>query len=123
MFLSASPIFLAASEYDTSVTEDAKQLMDAAVKAVSLKGSFCPAELGAKIGLDRFKAIAAARWLSNAGVLELGFDNAAYFTREYRTLHTPAAPVPVPKAKTAVKTKKPRSRTPRAPKILHRDRA
>ena len=71
------------------MTKDAEQLMAAALKAVKLNGTFSPVQIGAKIGLDRFKAEAAARWLSNAGVLELGFDCAAHFTRDFRNASAP----------------------------------
>ena len=81
------------------MTKDAEQLMSAALKAVKLSGTFSPAEVGAKIGLDRFKSEAAARWLSNAGVLELGFDHAAHFTRDYRKAHAPAERKAVAKKK------------------------
>ena len=79
-----------ATAYHMRMTKDAEQLLAAALKEVKLSGSFSPAELGAKLGLDKFKSEAAARWLSNAGVLELGFDSAARFTRDFRMAHRPA---------------------------------
>jgi hypothetical protein len=39
--------------------------------------------------MDKFRAQAAARWLANAGVIELGFDSAAHFTADYRKAHAP----------------------------------
>ena len=74
------------------MTKDAEQLLAAALKAIKLNGSFSPAQLGAKIGLDRMKAEAAARALSNAGVVVLGFDCAAHFSADYRKAHTPSEP-------------------------------
>lgn len=73
--------------------------MSAALKTVKLSGSFFPAVIGAKIGLDRIKSEAAARCLSNQGVLELGFDNAAQFTRDFRMAHTPVEAKPAAKKK------------------------
>ena len=58
--------------------------MAAALKAVKVTGSFCPVEVGAKAGLDRWQAEAAARALSNAGILVLGFDSAAHFSPDFR---------------------------------------
>jgi hypothetical protein len=66
------------------MTKDASQLMAEALKRVTVAGNFSPAEIGARIGLNRFQSEAAARALSNAGVLVLGFDCAAYFTPEFR---------------------------------------
>jgi hypothetical protein len=66
------------------MTRDAEQLMAAALKAVKVTGSFCPIEVGAKAGLDRWQAEAAARALSNAGILVLGFDSAAHFSPDFR---------------------------------------
>lgn len=63
---------------------DASELMAEALKRVSLSGSFMPAEIGAKVGLTKPRAEAAARLLSNAGVLVLGFDCAAHFSPDYR---------------------------------------
>ena len=69
------------------MTEAARQLMAAALKAVGPGGGFSPAEVGAKVGLDKTGAEAAARVLSNAGVLELGFDSAACFSSDFRKAH------------------------------------
>ena len=78
------------------MTNEAKRLLDKAMESVGLRGSFDPAELGAKVGLSRQQAESAARDLSNAGVLVLGFDLAAHFTPDYRKAHAPPA---APKAK------------------------
>jgi hypothetical protein len=58
--------------------------MAEALRVAKLDGSFSPAELGAKIGLKKPAAEAAARELSNAGVLVLGFDCSANFSPDYR---------------------------------------
>jgi hypothetical protein len=71
------------------VTTEASTLLAAALKATTLSGSFSPADVGARVGMDKFRAQAAARWLANAGVLELGFDSAAHFTADYRKAHAP----------------------------------
>ncbi|QOV87421.1 hypothetical protein [Humisphaera borealis] len=71
------------------MTNEAQKLLEQAVKAVGLRGSFDPAEMGHKVGLNRTQAEAAARMLSNAGVLVLGFDLAAHFTPEYRKFRGP----------------------------------
>ena len=66
------------------MTTDATQLMAEALRVVDLSGSFYPAVLGAKLGLPRSRAEAAARELSNNGVLVLGFDCAAEFSPDFR---------------------------------------
>jgi hypothetical protein len=66
------------------MTTDATQLMAEALRVVDLSGSFSPAALGAKVGLPRARAEAAARELSNNGVLVLGFDFAAEFSPDFR---------------------------------------
>jgi len=71
------------------MTNEAQKLLEQAIKAVGLRGSFDPAEVGHKVGLNRMQAEAAARMLSNAGVLVLGFDMAAHFTPEYRKFRGP----------------------------------
>ena len=78
------------------MTNDASQLMAEALRVAKLDGSFSPAELGAKIGLRPAQAEAAARELSNAGVLVLGFDFDASFSPDFRRVqaraqHAPAA--------------------------------
>lgn len=73
------------------MTTEANKLMAEALKRVSAGGSFSPAEIGAKIGLNKFQSEAAARALSNAGVLVLGFDCAAEFSPEFRKANRPAA--------------------------------
>ena len=72
------------------MTQEASTFLAAALKSATLNGSFTPADVGARIGMDKTRAEAAARWLSNAGVLVLGFDQAAHFSPEYRKAH--AAP-------------------------------
>lgn len=81
------------------MTPEAQQLFDAALKTIPLSGSFSTAELGARIGLNPIHAQAAARALSNAGILELGFDCSARFTRDYRNSAATAAPKPTRAAK------------------------
>ena len=66
------------------MTNEATLLMAEALRVAKLDGSFSPAELGAKIGLKKPQAEAAARELSNAGVLVLGFDCSANFSPDYR---------------------------------------
>jgi hypothetical protein len=66
------------------MTQEATKLMTEALKRVTASGSFSPAEIGARVGLDKLQALSAARWLSNAGVLVLGFDSAAHFSSEFR---------------------------------------
>ena len=71
------------------MTSEANKLMDEALRTVGLDGSFSTADLGARIGLNSTQAQAAARDLSNAGVLDLGFDSAAFFTPEFRKARRP----------------------------------
>ena len=66
------------------MTKEANQLMAEALRVVKLNGSFSPAEIGNRIGLEKLQAEAAARSLSNAGVLVLGFDCAAHFSPDFR---------------------------------------
>ena len=66
------------------MTKDAEQLMAEALKRVKMHDSFSPEEIGAKIGLPGPQAQAAARALSNAGILVLGFDCAAHFSPDFR---------------------------------------
>jgi hypothetical protein len=73
------------------MTIEAEQLLAAALKKVDLRGGFQPAELGAKIGLTKLQADAAARVLANAGVLVLGFDRSAEFSPDFRKTRIPAA--------------------------------
>jgi len=73
--------------------------MAEAVKRATVHGSFSPAEVGARVGLTKFEAEAAARALSNAGVLVLGFDCAAHFSPEFRKAHAPPAAVRARRAK------------------------
>ena len=73
------------------MTNEATRLMDAALKGIDLHSSFSPEELGSRIGLNKHQAESAARELSNAGVLALGFDCAAHFTADFRKVRTKAA--------------------------------
>ena len=61
--------------------------MAEALKRVTVSGSFSPAEVGARCGLTKPQAESAARDLSNAGVLTLGFDCSAEFTPGFRKAH------------------------------------
>ena len=70
------------------MSTESDQFIAEALKRVGLGGSFSPTDVGAKIGLSKPQAEAAARALSNAGVLVLGFDNAAHFSSDYRKLRT-----------------------------------
>ena len=71
------------------MTTEANRLMAEALKVAKLDGSFDPAEIGARVGLNRAQAESAARMLSNAGVLSIGFDSAAHFTVDFRKMHAP----------------------------------
>jgi hypothetical protein len=73
------------------MTKEAAELMAEALRVVKLNGTFSPAEIGARIGLHRVQAESAARSLSNAGVLILGFDCAAHFTTDFRKANTRVA--------------------------------
>ena len=66
------------------MTQDATKLMEEALRAVDLGGSFDPDRIGAKVGLRKPQAEAAARELSNYGVLVLGFDCSAQFSPDFR---------------------------------------
>jgi hypothetical protein len=79
------------------MNQEAQRMLTEAVRAVGLRGSFDPVELGKAIGLNRGQSETAARSLANAGILVLGFDNAAVFSPDYRKVHAPA----VAKSKTA----------------------
>jgi hypothetical protein len=72
------------------MTREADRLLAAALKTVHLSGSFNPADVGAKAGLDKAQSELAARALSNAGILVLGFDFVAEFSRDYRKSRLPA---------------------------------
>lgn len=72
------------------MTPEATQLMDEALKVVQLDASFDPVEIGARIGLKPAQAETAARALSDAGVLVLGFDSSAEFSSQFRKLHAPS---------------------------------
>jgi hypothetical protein len=86
------------------MTHEAEQLLAAAMKQVGLSGSFVPEDTGAKVGLSKAQAEAAARSLSNAGILTLGFDLAAHFTPDYRKARTTV------EKKTTTKTTKKKSK-------------
>ncbi|HWE03426.1 MAG TPA: hypothetical protein VG326_13555 [Tepidisphaeraceae bacterium] len=73
------------------MTNEAEKMLEAALKRVKLGGGFDPAQMGARIGLNRAQSETAARALANAGVLVLGFDFAAHFSPAYRKSHTPAS--------------------------------
>ena len=66
------------------MTIEAKQLMDEALKRVKLSDCFTPSDIGNRIGLSKPQAEAAARFLSNEGILVLGFDCAAQFSPDFR---------------------------------------
>ena len=68
------------------MTSDAQQFLAEVLNRVELHGSFSPYDIGKRIELTRSRAEAAARELSNAGILELGFDSAAQFSTDYRKL-------------------------------------
>jgi hypothetical protein len=71
------------------MTIEAERLMAEALKVVKLQGSFSPATIGKRIGLDRHRAESAARALSNAGILVLGFDCDAEFSPHFRKANRP----------------------------------
>ena len=73
------------------MTKEAAQLMAEALRVVKLSGTFSPSEIGARVGLHKMQAECAARSLSNAGVLVLGFDCAAHFSPDFRKANTPVA--------------------------------
>ena len=70
--------------YTAAMTKEAERLMAEALKVATISGSFSPEEIGARIGMPKLQAESAARSLSNAGVLELGFDCAAHFSKDFR---------------------------------------
>jgi hypothetical protein len=72
------------------MTHEASALLAAALKTATLGGSFAPADVGARVGLNKFQSQTTARDLSNAGVLVLGFDGAAEFSPKCRKAHAPA---------------------------------
>jgi hypothetical protein len=72
------------------MTKEASQLMAEALRVAKLDGSFSAAEIGHRIGLKAPQAEAAARELSNAGVLELGFDCSAHFSADFRKIRAKA---------------------------------
>jgi hypothetical protein len=66
------------------MTSEADQLLAVALKKVGMGDGFSPAELGARVGLNKMQAEGAARVLANAGVLVLGFDHSAEFSDDFR---------------------------------------
>ncbi len=66
------------------MTTEATKLLETALKTATIDGSFSPAAIGARVGLSKAQAESAARALSNAGVLVLGFDCDAHFSVDYR---------------------------------------
>jgi hypothetical protein len=66
------------------MTTEATQLMAEVLKRVKLNAGFSPIDIGAKIGLNKPQSEAAARALSNAGIIVLGFDLSAHFSVDYR---------------------------------------
>jgi hypothetical protein len=70
------------------MTPEADQLLAVALKKVDLRDGFSPEELGARVGLSKLQAQAAARLLANAGVLVLGFDQSAEFSDDFRRSRT-----------------------------------
>ena len=83
----------AGCEYTFAMNKEAEQLMAEALRVVKLNGSFSPSEIGARIGFHKIQAESAARSLSNAGVLVLGFDCAAHFSPDFRKARESIAPV------------------------------
>src|SRR5215212_1847550 len=96
------------------MTHDATRLMEEALKAVKLDGSFDPDRIGAKIGLRKPQAEAAARELSNAGVLVLGFDCAAHFSPDFKKARAAAGAT---KSGTKNASKSAVKRTPHPPRV------
>ena len=77
------------TRYNSVMTKNAEQLLAEALRVAKLSGSFFPETIGGKIGLTKAEAEAAARQLSNAGILVLGFDCSANFSPDYRKMHAP----------------------------------
>lgn len=74
--------------YSLWMDKQAEQLIEEALKRVKLDDSFSPAEIGQRVGMTRLQAESAARMLSDAGVLVLGFDCAAEFSADFRKSRT-----------------------------------
>ena len=70
--------------YALRMIKEAQELMAEALRRVELHESFSPAEIGKRLGLTQSQSEVAARALSDAGVLVLGFDCAASFTSDFR---------------------------------------
>jgi hypothetical protein len=88
------------------MTKEAEQMLAELLKTVKLNGSFDPEEIGNGIGLTKAQSEAAARQLSNAGILVIGFDSAAQFSPDYRKANRPAAPKDPAKKPGRKKTKR-----------------
>jgi len=69
--------------------------MAEALKRVKLNGEFAPEDIGQRIGMSKEQSEVAARTLSNAGVLVVGFDGATHFTPEFRKMTEANMPKPV----------------------------
>ena len=78
--------------YDVAMTQDADQFLAEVMKTVKLNGSFDPSEVGEGVGLTKIQSEAAARELSNAGILVIGFDSAAEFSPDFRKSRRPVEP-------------------------------
>jgi hypothetical protein len=83
------------------MTTEANLLMAEALKRVTVTGSFSPEEVGKKVGLTKPQAEMAARLLSNAGVLVLGFDCSAEFSPDFRKHRAAADRKAAPRKKAA----------------------
>lgn len=83
------------------MTHEAEQLLAEAKRRVHLNESFSPVEVGARIDLPQPKAEAAARVLSNAGILVLGFDCSAEFSPDYRKVCAKQAAAAAPRRRRA----------------------
>jgi hypothetical protein len=95
------------------MTKEAERLMAEALKVATISGSFSPEEIGARIGMDKLQAELAARALSNAGVLVIGFDCAAHFSKDFRKSRAAASTGSTarPAATTPAKRRKARKTT------------
>jgi hypothetical protein len=76
------------------MSPEADQLLAIALKKVSLRDGFSPAELGARVGLSKSQSQLAARALADAGVLVIGFDHSAEFSDDYRRKNTAVVVAP-----------------------------
>jgi hypothetical protein len=90
------------------MASDADRLLEIALKKVGMRDGFSPEELGAKVGLNKVAAQAAARTLANAGVLVIGFDQSAEFSDDFRRSKT--GPTKTGSAAKAATKKRPTSK-------------